>query len=300
MRNGFLALLFPGCVTPTGQAFIGKISPQRGVATRYAVLLVVTRRDVPPILESVVLKNLIKLALLVCLALGAVVASAGEKEIRKGLDTLFKSPGQISEINKMPYGDFHEVVLKSGEVLYVHSSGKFFFQGSLIDVEKRQDVSALRENERSRIVLADLPLDQAIKQVHGNGKRTLVTFEDPNCGYCKLLAKDLRNMKDVTIYTFMIAILSPDSAAKSKNIWCAENRAKAWNDWMVDGKVPAAGKCDDPAAKNLEMANKFRIRGTPAIYLADGTRAGGGYLPPAKLEEAVNNAENRKARPRKK
>ena len=229
-----------------------------------------------------------------CLFLCVSTAFGSPAKVRKSVDGLFKEPGQIVEINKLPYGDFYEVLLKSGEVLYVHESGKYFFQGSLIDIEKREDVSARRENERAKLVFSDLPLDQAIKQVRGNGKRSLVTFEDPNCGYCKHLAKDLRSLKDATIYTFMVGILGPDSQVKAKNIWCASDRAKAWNDWMIDGKAPVAGKCEDPLAKNLELAGKLRIRGTPAIYLSDGSRAGGGYLPLDKLEEAINSVENRK------
>jgi len=246
------------------------------------------------------LKSFLKSGLALGIALSAFAASAGEPEIRKALDSIFNTPGVVSEINKLPYGDFYEVVLKNGQVLYSPASGKFFFEGSLIDVEKKEDVTARRENQRAKINFADLPLNQAIKQVRGNGKRVLVTFEDTNCGYCKKLAKDLKDLKDATIYTFMIAILSPDSEVKAKNIWCSADRAKAWNDWMVEGKEPPAAQCDDPIAKNLELANKYRIHGTPAIYLSDGNRAGGGYMPLAKIEEALNQLDNKKTAGNKK
>lgn len=57
-------------------------------------------------------------------------------------------------------------------------------------------------NQLSAIDFSTLPLDQAVKTVKGNGKRILVTFEDPNCGYCKKLGKELVPVNDVTIYTF--------------------------------------------------------------------------------------------------
>ena len=68
--------------------------------------------------------------------------------------------------------------------------------------------------------------DSAVKRVKGNGKRVIYTFEDPNCGYCKELQKELAKLNDVTIYTFLWPILSQDSVDKSKAIWCAATAAR--------------------------------------------------------------------------
>jgi thiol:disulfide interchange protein DsbC len=144
----------------------------------------------------------------------------------------------------------------------------------------------------SAIDFGVLPLEQAIKQVRGNGKRVLVSFEDPNCGYCKRLGKELAQMKDVTIYTFLYPILSPDSHEKSRNIWCAKDKARAWNDWILDGKVPAAASCDSSTIdRNIALGQKLRINGTPTMFLADGRRLGG-YVPAATLEQALTEASN--------
>jgi thiol:disulfide interchange protein DsbC len=121
-------------------------------------------------------------------------------------------------------------------------------------------------------------LNLALKQVKGDGKRVIAVFEDPNCGYCKRLRQTtLKDLDNVTIYTFMYNILSEDSFTKSKNIWCAPNRIKAWDDWMINGKVPPASpaSCDSPNAKVLELGQKLNITGTPAIFFTDGTRIPG-------------------------
>lgn len=210
----------------------------------------------------------------------------GEAEIRKALESVVSAPGAIESIRKAGYGGFYEVALSNGDIVYVDETGSYFFTGSLVDIGLRKDVTQARIAELSRINFADLPLNQAIKQVKGNGKRVIATFEDPNCGYCKKLAKEFTNMKDVTIYTFLIPILAADSNEKVRNIWCAPDRAKAWNDWMVDGKLPATANCDTPTGKNSEMARKFRINGTPTIFFADGTRVGG-YVPVDQLEKQM-------------
>jgi thiol:disulfide interchange protein DsbC len=129
--------------------------------------------------------------------------------------------------------------------------------------------------------------------VKGKGTRVIATFEDPNCGYCKRLGKELVGMDDVTIYTFLYPILSPDSTAKSNNIWCAKDKVQAWNGWIVDGKEPAASDCDASAvARNVELGQKLRISGTPTIFLADGTRIGG-YVPAAELELALEGVKTK-------
>ena len=75
----------------------------------------------------------------------------------------------------------------------------------------------------------------------------------------------------------MLNILSDDSFVKSKNIWCAADRNKAWDDWMVDGKTAptAPAKCETPNDKVSALGHKLRINATPAIFFADGTRVAG-------------------------
>jgi thiol:disulfide interchange protein DsbC len=217
-------------------------------------------------------------------------ALAGEVDVRKAVSNILREDGSITSMQKVPYGNLYEVVLSNGDLVYVDDKGTFLLSGSLIDLKNKKNITAAREAELSRVNVAELPLSQAIKQVRGTGKRTLITFEDANCGYCKKLAKDLKEVKDATIYTFMIPILSPDSLDKGRNIWCAKDRASAWNDWMVDGKTPPDARCDSPVQKNGEMARKYRITGTPTMFLADGSRIGG-YVAPAELDRAMGEAE---------
>jgi len=152
-------------------------------------------------------------------------------------------------------------------------------------------VTQERMNKLTAIKWSELPLERAVKQVRGDGKRVLATFEDPNCGYCKRLAKDLQKLDNVTIYTFLLPILSPDSLEKSKAIWCAADRAKAWTDWMVDGKAPG-GKtdCDTTAiTKNQEFGRKLNINGTPTLFFASGERLPGA-VPLQQIEEKLAQA----------
>ena len=120
-------------------------------------------------------------------------------------------------------------------------------------------------------------MESAIKTVKGNGKRVIAVFEDPNCGYCKRFRHTINEMDNVTVYTFMYNILAEDSAVKSRNIWCAPDRAKAWDDWMLNGKSApqAPANCTAPNDKILALGQKMKITGTPTVFFTDGTRIPG-------------------------
>jgi thiol:disulfide interchange protein DsbC len=71
-------------------------------------------------------------------------------------------------------------------------------------------------------------------------------------------------------------ILSPDSNEKSKNIWCAKDKVKAWQDWMLSDQAPASASCDASAvARNVELGKKYKITGTPTLIFADGSKVPG-------------------------
>jgi len=222
----------------------------------------------------------------------SVSAMAGEAEIRKAIVD-FVGQDAIESVTRTKYGNLYEVVLDNGDLVYTDDKGSFLIDGQLIDLKRKANITRERLNVINRVNIKDLPLDQAIKTVRGNGKRTLVTFEDPNCGYCKRFVTEAAQLKDVTIYTFLYPILSPDSSEKSKAIWCSKDRSAAWQSWMVEGKPAKAEECSDPLAKNLELGHKLRINGTPTLFLADGSRIGG-FKPRAELEEAMNAVEKAK------
>ena len=230
------------------------------------------------------------LALALLLVTGSALAN-DEAAVRKNLDTFFGGQA-VDTVKKTPYGGLYEVVLKSGELVYTDAAVSFLLDGNVIDTKTKQNVTQARMAQLMKIDFATLPLDQAIKQVRGNGKRVIASFEDPNCGYCKRLAKDLQGLKDATVYTFLYPILSPDSTEKSKNIWCSKDRAAAWNDWMTAGKTPAAAAagCDTSAIdKNVALGQKIKVSGTPTIFTSDGNRLPGA-VPLAQLEQAMVQA----------
>jgi thiol:disulfide interchange protein DsbC len=218
----------------------------------------------------------------------AGAAHGSEAAIRKAVQARFPDL-PVESIAKTPFNGIYEVVL-GGRIVYTDEKVSYVFIGNLLDTRGTGERDLTRERG-AQLAAQTLrkATDQAIKRVRGTGKRVIYTFEDPNCGYCKQLQKELTKVNDVTVYIFLMPILSQDSVEKSRAIWCAKDRAKAWDDVMLRGlALPGEAKCDTPLEKNMELAQRFRINGTPAIFLADG-RMLGGYVPADELEKAMNS-----------
>lgn len=212
-------------------------------------------------------------------------ATADEADVKKAMEA--KLGAKVESVTKAGYLGLYEV-FSDGNIVYTDEKATAFIVGPLIDGKTMKNVTEERMRKLTAIKFGDLPLERAIKQVRGDGKRVLATFEDPNCGYCKRLAKELQKLENVTIYTFLYPILSEDSVRKSKQIWCSADRARAWNDWMLDGKAPAGKEdCDTSAVgKNQEYGRKLNISGTPTMFFGDGERVPGA-MPLARIEQKL-------------
>ena len=199
-----------------------------------------------------------------------------EATIKKALEPRLGG-AKIESIRETPYSGLYEVRV-AGDILYTDKKGDYLFIGHVYDTKTSTNLTRARIEEVNKIKFSELPLELALKQVKGNGKRVIAVFEDPNCGYCKRLRQTtLKEIDTVTIYTFMYNILSEDSFVKSKNIWCAADRVKAWDDWMINNKLPptAPAGCESPNDQVVALGQKLRIQGTPAIFFTDGSRIPG-------------------------
>lgn len=213
-------------------------------------------------------------------------ASTIETAIRVAITPLL-SGAEIERITLSPHAGLYEVLTTRG-MLYTDKKAEFvIFDATVVDTKSKTNLTARRIDELVRFSFADLPLGDAIKTVRGNGSRVIATFEDPNCGYCKKLIAELDKVDNVTVYTFLTPILSPDSGEKSKAIWCSTDRAKAWIGFMSNtSPLPTATECDTPIARNLALYRKLHITGTPALFYQSNRKVLG-YVPAAKINEAL-------------
>ena len=108
------------------------------------------------------------------------------------------------------------------------------------DTATKKNLTERELRELTRVAFDSLPLELAIKKVKGNGARKLAIFSDADCPFCARLENELKSIDNVTIYTFLFPIdqLHPDSARKSRMIWCAPDTVKAWDAFFASGTLP--------------------------------------------------------------
>ncbi len=205
---------------------------------------------------------------------------AVDARIRAAMQQLTRGRTTVDEVRATPVPGLYEVRVGT-RLLYVDGQGKYMFlDGDLIELQSQRNLTQERVEELQTIDFGVLPLDLAIKQVSGNGKRVIAVFEDANCGYCKRLRADLVKLDDLTIYTFPLAILAADSESKARKALCAADPGRAWNDLLLNNRVPDnAGTCDTPLKQVHELAQKLGVTGTPVVFFSNGRRLTG-YAPP--------------------
>ena len=230
-----------------------------------------------------------QMVLLVLLALSSLSVCANEAVLKKLIETAYPKY-TVDSINKTPYAGLYEVYM-AGQIIYTDERFSFLIvDGRVVDPKSKRDVTSERLTELNKIDFSSLPLDLAIKVVKGNGSRKLAVFSDPDCPFCKRLEQsEISELTDVTVYTFLLPLdqLHPDAASKSKQIWCAPDRTKAWQDWILNGALPKKpNTCDVPLEKIAALAKKYGVSSTPTLFFADGKRMNGAY-PAAEIEKAL-------------
>ena len=235
------------------------------------------------------LRSLIATTLL-ALSFSNVLAQGYEATIRKNLSERIPQIPKIEEITRTPLAGIYELRLSTNEIYYSDAEGNFLIQGNLIDTKSKRNLTEERETKLSAIDFNTLPLKDAITFVHGNGKRKLAVFEDPNCGYCKRFERDLAKVDNVTVYLFLMPVLGPGSVEKSRNVWCAKEPATTWVNLMQKDMPAPAAQCNTAAIdRNLEFGRKYKITGTPTLVAQDGTRVPGA-IDSSKIERLLADA----------
>ena len=215
------------------------------------------------------------------------------RNVLKGLNPAIR----VDSIEASPVRGFHQVVA-GGQVVYVSDDGKYLFQGGLLDVAKRKDMS---ESALARVradVLKTLPMaDRIVYSPVGAAKHKVVVLTDVECGYCRKFHNDLAEYTkrgiEVQYLAFPRAGLGSPDYRKMVSVWCADDRRKALTDAKNDRAV-APRTCKTPVDMQYNAGQRMGLEGTPMLLTTDGEFLGG-YLPPDVLLQRMQQVEAERA-----
>ncbi len=239
---------------------------------------------------------------LACAALSfnAAAAAPPATEEARLLAALHKAyPGtQFTRVARTPIPELYEVWMGANMALVSRKNLRYLVFGRVFDTRTMTDLTApkLAQDQQNRddsqqsavpaIPIDQLPLADAIKTVHGDGSRAIAVFSDPACPYCKRLEPELDKLDNTTVYTFLVPF---QGVALPIAIWCNADRQNAWHRYMVQGDQsvaaatsPQPASCSHPIERNLALAQRLQVRGTPTIFYADGSRTDG-YVDAAEM-----------------
>ena len=246
------------------------------------------------------MQKAVSIVVFLALACASTVAGASEASVKAAF--LKKYPDvPVESVTKTPLPGIYEVY-SNGQMIYTDEQAGYLFvnanlietgtNANLIDTEKKANLTEERMGKLTAIKFDELPLNLAFKKVKGKGTRKLAYFGDPNCGYCRKFEQDLAKVNDVTIYVFLYPVLGADSVEKAKSIWCSKDRAKAWDDQLVNGIAPTApATCDTSSIdKTMAFGKSKNITGTPTLFFIDGQRVPGA-IPLEMIEQRLAAAK---------
>lgn len=224
-------------------------------------------------LVSYVVAAVIGLTALPSQAAEATPSDAESQNILKLLKEKYPDKPLPDYVGPSPIPGLYEL-LSGSQLLYVDATAThFIFNAALMDMPRKLNLTEKRLGELLIINPSDLDIKDALVTVKGNGSRKLYVFSDPHCPYCQKLEPELEKLTDVTVYTFIVP--RPDAKVAAVSIWCSADRAQAWSDYMKT-RLPLVSKsCDNPIERNLAVAQKFAINGTPTLIFASGKRIPG-------------------------
>lgn len=169
-------------------------------------------------------------------------------------------------------------VRKDGKTypLYLDYSGKYFFNGQILRMSDRVNLTGLRYTDLNRIDVAAIPLEEAILYGSPDAKRKVIVFDDPDCPWCRRLHGEIKKVvaRDPDV-AFLVRVYSrnndPRTVQKALSIVCGKRDAARLLDDAFAGKKLPAAKCGSKAVETTaKLAERLGIQGTPAMILPDG------------------------------
>jgi len=184
---------------------------------------------------------------------------------------------KVLEVRPGPVKGLWEIAVQSGErkgLIYLDSSKKYFFQGAIVDLKTKANLTQERMGELTKVDTSTIPLVDTLVMGDKEAKHKIIVFTDPDCPYCAKLHQEIKKVvakrQDIAFFIKMYPLPMHQGAyEKAKAIVCEKSLALL-DDAFAKKPLPEA-KCDSTAVDdNLKLAEKLGIRGTPAIIMPNG------------------------------
>ena len=185
------------------------------------------------------------------------------------------------------------------DTLYITEDGRYAFVGNLLDLKEGRN---LTEEVKAGIVREMLDAfgdtNKVIFPAQGKQLAVIDVFTDTSCPYCHKLHTEVPQLQAAGVTVRYLPYPRGGKRGPGyqglRQVWCADDPLQA----MDNANHGLAAKGDagcaraDQVDQGFSLGEKLGVRGTPTIYLQDGSQVGG-YVPAAKLLPMLGIAPDR-------
>jgi thiol:disulfide interchange protein DsbC len=234
----------------------------------------------------------VSLVLLFSLAVNIATAEDTENSAVEEKIRALAPNAQTIAISETPVSGMLQVQINS-EIVYVSSDAKYLFQGQIMEIDTRVNITDQAKSGIRQGLLEGLNVEEQISFVPESPKYELLVFTDIDCGYCRKLHNqmDEYNQEGIAIHymAFPRAGLGSESFDKFVSVWCADDQQSALT-LAKNGTDPVPLECPNPIAEQYNLGREIGVTGTPALVTSDGTLIPG-YMPPEQLRQRLEALE---------
>lgn len=191
---------------------------------------------------------------------------------------------KIDSVTPSPIDGLYEVMTGT-QLMYVTGDGRYFFDGRIVDLKTRTDISEPRIAAARQQAIAKVGEDEMVIFAPDDYKYTVTVFTDIECGYCRKLHSQIDEYGDEGIrvrYLFYPRAGKSSSSYKDAvSVWCSDDRQTALTD-AKSGKGVESKTCDNPVDEHMALGQDLGLRGTPALLFESGEMVPG-YVDPKRL-----------------
>jgi thiol:disulfide interchange protein DsbC len=178
----------------------------------------------------------------------------------------------------------------NGDIFYTSADGKYMFQGRVIDLDTREDLTETAKSGIRKELMVDIDRSKQITFAPSETEHDLMVFTDIDCGYCRKLHAqvDEYNKQGIAIHymSFPRAGIGSRSYEKAVAVWCAADQQNAMTQAKL-GSEPDPEQCDNPVAEQYQLGIQLGVTGTPALLTSTGKLIPG-YVPPEQLRKRLD------------
>jgi thiol:disulfide interchange protein DsbC len=230
----------------------------------------------------------------VCLlALGALAVqfvnagTGAEDTVRKAVKAVLPE-ASVDSVTPAPVAGISEVLIGT-KLFYVTNDGKYIFNGTLIELATRTDLSEKRLTGVRHELMEGVSENDMIIFPADKPRHTLTVFTDIDCGYCRKLHNDIDkyNAEGITVRYMLFPRSGPNTPSyyKAVSVWCSDDRRDALTRAKAGEEIPRSS-CENPVRASMDLGHQLGVSGTPALVLEDGQLLPG-YVPAKKLAQVL-------------